>query len=136
MAALEAMGQWPPWTRQDLADALTDARAHVLGAVENDALIAHAVLYRLPFEAELQLLTVRPDRRRRGIAGALLERLIEKARGWESERLLLEVRDTNLAARALYIGKGFTLDGRRRGYYQCRDGGREDALLMSRGLAS
>lgn len=49
-------------------------------------------------------------------------------------RCLLEVRESNHAARALYESEGFTLDGRRPAYYSTEQGAREDALLMSKQL--
>jgi ribosomal protein S18 acetylase RimI-like enzyme len=50
-------------------------------------------------------------------------------------RLLLEVRNSNNAAIALYRKFGFSDDGVRREYYPAADG-REDALLMSMQLVS
>jgi ribosomal-protein-alanine N-acetyltransferase len=47
--------------------------------------------------------------------------------------LFLEVRPSNLSARALYARRGFRQVGVRKGYYPARKG-REDALLLSRGL--
>ena len=49
------------------------------------------------------------------------------------QRCLLEVRETNLAARALYAKLDFQLDGQRKNYYPAQNG-RENALLMSRQL--
>jgi ribosomal-protein-alanine N-acetyltransferase len=46
---------------------------------------------------------------------------------------LLEVRQSNMAARTLYERSGFRLDGIRKNYYPASTG-REDALLMSRKL--
>ena len=48
-------------------------------------------------------------------------------------RCHLEVRQSNAVARRLYEGNGFKLDGIRKSYYPT-EGGREDALLMSRCL--
>jgi ribosomal-protein-alanine N-acetyltransferase len=49
------------------------------------------------------------------------------------QRMLLEVRASNLPALHLYRSEGFTEDGVRKGYYPA-SGGREDAILMSRFL--
>jgi ribosomal-protein-alanine N-acetyltransferase len=48
-------------------------------------------------------------------------------------RCLLEVRESNTAARGLYETLSFQLDGIRKNYYPTTTG-REDALLMSRQL--
>jgi ribosomal protein S18 acetylase RimI-like enzyme len=47
--------------------------------------------------------------------------------------MLLEVRPTNAAARALYARAGFVQLGVRRDYYPAKPG-REDALLLGRAL--
>lgn len=136
LVALEATAQSHPWTRAQWREAFEDDRASLWGAWSEVTLLGYAVLYKLPFEAELQILGVAPTARRRGIARALLERLVAQGERWGSERLLLEVRESNRAARRLYGQAGFVLDGRRRGYYRVSGECREDALLMSLRLAA
>ena len=68
---------------------------------------------------------VDPERRREGIATALIERLFEEA-GAEA-RYTLEVRVSNHGAIAMYERFGFRAAGHRRRYYH--DNG-EDALIM------
>lgn len=133
LVALETLAQPHPWSRPMLAGALVGADTRVFGIVSQGRLVGHAIVARLPFEAELQALLVAPGHRRRGLAGELLGAVIEQARCWECERLLLEVRAGNEGAIALYRRAGFAEDGRRRGYYPPRvlGEGREDALLMS-----
>jgi ribosomal-protein-alanine N-acetyltransferase len=73
---------------------------------------------------------VDPIARRRGIAAGLMHELLERGgRIAPDTRWLLEVRDGNDGAIALYEGLGFTQLGRRRGYY--RDTG-DDALVLVR----
>ena len=135
LTALERLGQAHPWREAWLSEALDDGHAECWGAHdERGALVGHAILYRLPFEAELQAITVDPGMRRRGVARQLLARLIATAEAWGSERMLLEVRGNNHGAQALYRAMGFVVDGRRANYYPTKTGQREDALLMSRVL--
>jgi ribosomal-protein-alanine N-acetyltransferase len=47
--------------------------------------------------------------------------------------MLLEVREDNARARAVYTAAGYREIDRRRGYYRIRDR-RIDALVMERGL--
>ncbi len=70
---------------------------------------------------------VDPPRRRRGIASALLESMIERA--GLGEPITLEVRPSNTGAIALYERFGFRAAGMRPHYYH--DTG-EDALIMWR----
>ncbi|MDR9440013.1 MAG: ribosomal protein S18-alanine N-acetyltransferase [Halomonas sp.] len=132
LVALEQAASQDPWTQGQLQAALDDPDTRVYGIEREACLVGHAVVVRLPFDAELQAILVAQEVRRQGMAGRLLSAVIEQARTWQSERLLLEVRSGNESALALYRRAGFGEDGRRRGYYPSRTGGRrEDALLMS-----
>lgn len=126
------------WSADQLQAALQDRDCCVFGIEVGEALVGHAVVARLPYEAELQAMLVVPAMRRRGLAAALLMAVVEQCRRWSSERLLLEVRAGNVAAIALYRRAGFSEDGRRRGYYppleEMAGANREDAVLMSRRL--
>jgi [ribosomal protein S18]-alanine N-acetyltransferase len=83
-------------------------------------------------EAELLLLAVPPEWRRRGVARTLIERTAAIARERGGRRLLLEVRADN-AAIDLYRGTGFAEIGRRRDYYRGPCGLR-DAITLARPL--
>lgn len=82
-------------------------------------------------EAELLLLAVKPRAQRAGIGKSLLSQFETSATGRGARRLHLEVRDGNEAVN-LYHSLGFTLVGRRRRYYNGRDGQLYDALSLSR----
>ncbi len=75
----------------------------------------------------LMNIAVDPALRRRGVATALLEQMLERAGPEES--YTLEVRPSNTVAIALYERFGFRAAGTRRRYYQ--DTG-EDAVIMWR----
>ncbi len=78
--------------------------------------------------AELQRIAVDPDQRRTGVATRLLGEVVRLARADGADRVLLEVREDNLAALAFYAARGFTELARRPRYY--RDGA--TAVVMSR----
>jgi ribosomal-protein-alanine N-acetyltransferase len=69
-----------------------------------------------------------PGQRRRGVARALMDDLLDRALALGVGAITLEVRAANFAAQGLYRGYGFRVAGVRRGYY--RDTG-EDALVMA-----
>jgi ribosomal-protein-alanine N-acetyltransferase len=73
-------------------------------------------------------IAVDPDRRRHGIATALIAALLRGV-GEEDSQVTLEVRRSNTGAIALYERFGFRSAGIRRRYYQ--DNG-EDAVIMWR----
>ena len=77
-------------------------------------------------EWELENIVVAPGARRRGLGMALVQKLADEARQRGAGAILLEVRASNLAARALYQNCGFVEAGRRLRYYQNPE---EDAVI-------
>ncbi len=86
-------------------------------------------------EAEIVTLAVRPQARRRGLGGRLLDRAVARARDQGVTRMVLEVAHDNGAALALYAARGFVQSGRRAAYYARPDGSRADALILALNLA-
>jgi len=82
-------------------------------------------------ECELENLVVAAVHRRRGFGSQLLQSLIATAQQRNIERILLEVRESNEAARALYGKFGFRSDGKRKAYYTRPT---EDAILLALSL--
>ena len=81
-------------------------------------------------ESEVLTLGVVPLARRTGLGRTLLDRAMAAAAARGAVRMLLEVADANVAARALYAASGFAVVGRRRGYYL----GGGDALVLRAAL--
>jgi ribosomal-protein-alanine N-acetyltransferase len=79
-------------------------------------------------EWEIENVVVRLDFRRRGVGGQLMQALISRWRESAGTAVLLEVRESNAPARALYERHGLREVGRRPGYYRDPDG---DAILYS-----
>jgi len=86
-------------------------------------------------EAELLLLAVRRQSQGHGIGRKLLHRFQEVASRKGAEHLHLEVRDCNYAV-GLYTTGGFHEVGRRKNYYQGRDGQLYDALTLAKTAVS
>ena len=80
--------------------------------------------------AELQRIAVAAPHRRTGVATALLRRVEREAGARHADRVLLEVRDDNMAALAFYARQGFTELDRRPRYYA--DG--TTAIVLSRNV--
>ena len=83
----------------------------------------------LDSEAEIHLLYVRQEDRRRGLGRMLLSSYLSDLDLQGVAASYLEVRESNRAARFLYYSLGFTLEGVRKGYYQ---NPREDGVVMVR----
>lgn len=108
----------------------------VWGGYTDAVLIGAVVMAVGPFDAEIESLVVSSAARRRGVGKALIELAVARARAVGKERMLLEVREGNQAAVALYRRVGFNEDGRRADYYAPLEGQtqREAACLMSYSL--
>lgn len=86
-------------------------------------------------EVELLLLAVATADRRQGTARRLIDAVRQFALERGASRVHLEVRDNN-PAYFLYVNAGFSLVGRRVGYYRGADGEAFDALTLSCSLDS
>lgn len=119
-------------SRRALRRLVRSPTALVLVAETAQGVVGDAILLRRrgSSSARIYSLAVDPAARGRGIARALLSRLIEAARGFGAQRLRLEVRGDNAAARALYAAFGFRPVAALPGYYEDgADGIRLEAAL-------
>lgn len=100
----------------------------ILWLIEDEGAVQAFLIARFSgTECELENLVVSAAHRRRGFGIQLLKSLIAAARKRNVERILLEVRESNIAARALYQRLDFQLIGRRKSYYGHPQ---EDALMF------
>ena len=112
-----------PWSAALLAEAAggrVPSIALLVARTAEGSFAGYAVVSVVDVDAELQRIAVPAALRRTGVAGELLAAAHALARGRGATRLLLEVREDNVAARALYEQHGFAELGRRPRYY--RDG--------------
>lgn len=119
-----------PWSRVQLASCLNKQRHLCLGIRSSQTLVGFAIFSWLLDEAELLQIALLKEFRGQGGADQLLLEASAQLLVLGISRLLLEVRESNVAAISLYRRYGFTEDGRRKGYYPLSNG-REDAILMS-----
>ena len=89
--------------------------------------MAYCACWMIFDELHINSLAVEVDRRRQGVALALLRRVMRDAAASGARSATLEVRQSNQAARGLYEGLGFKVEAVRRDYYQEP---REDALVL------
>ena len=115
-----------PWSEEIWRQELTGPFGLYLVLEEGNNLSGHIGLKLISGEAHVVTLAVRPERRRRGFARALIEAALGDPVSAGARYLHLEVRPSNVAARVLYRSLGFDETGVRPRYY-----GEEDALLMT-----
>lgn len=117
-----------PWTRGIFADCLR-VGYECWGLQADACLVGYCVLTHAANEAHLLNLCVAPSWQRRGLGGILMEHAVRLSLAHGCESMFLEVRPSNHDAMRLYQRSGFTVIGRRPGYYSAGDE-REDAIVM------
>ena len=126
--AIERRAFPTPWSLAMFVLELSKPSGICLAARREGRLTGYLVCSRYDTVWHIMNVAVDPDARRTGVATALLGALLERVDD-PGARYTLEVRESNLAAIALYERFGFRTAGMRRRYYQ--DNG-EDALIMWR----
>ncbi|MBE9122620.1 ribosomal protein S18-alanine N-acetyltransferase [Tychonema sp. LEGE 07199] len=125
----DLLGLWT-WEIEDSESSQNRAGTHHPPPLQiPPTLIGIGCLWAILEEAHIIMLAIHPEFQGRGFGQALLWALLKSACDRQLERSTLEVRESNLAAVALYNKFGFKEAGRRKRYYE--DTG-EDALVMWR----
>jgi [ribosomal protein S18]-alanine N-acetyltransferase len=127
VVAIERRAFTTPWSLAMFVLELSKPSGVCLAADVEGELAGYLVCSRYDTVWHLMNIAVDPDRRRRGIATALIGALLERVD--RDGQLTLEVRRSNEGAIALYERFGFRSAGVRRRYYA--DNG-EDAVIMWR----
>jgi ribosomal-protein-alanine N-acetyltransferase len=130
--AIEKVSFPTPWSRWSFLSELGHRNSHTLvagpPAPQPWKTWGYLIFWVVLEEMHILNLAVHPEYRRRGVARRLLAKGLAQARTLGAELAWLEVRPSNLAARALYKSFGFKEVGRRPHYY---DDTKEDALLLT-----
>ena len=121
-----------PWTRGNFMDALNSGNLCQVYQIQ-DQMVGYMVAMSAVDEMHLLTLSIDHAYQRQGLGRALLNEILNSARAMDMQRVILEVRPSNVAAVALYRKAGFSELALRRDYYPAAypaAGGREDALVM------
>ena len=117
-----------PWTARNFQDSLRAGYALHCMCLD-EVLVGYVVTMNVVDETHLLNISIRQDHQGKGHGKHLLQWSLTQARLAGSQGMLLEVRPSNVSARALYDQQGFKLIGVRKNYYPAPEG-REDALVM------
>lgn len=118
------------WTSAQCAGILASPGAWLMIADLDGRPAGFALTRAIIDEAELLLIAVHPDARRRGVGRKLIEGVARAARRRGVARLFLEVRSNNPAI-MLYTANGFSKVGIRANYYRGGNGDLFDAHTYS-----
>ena len=121
-----------PWARSAFIEGMAEQWSACFVALSEGVLIGYICGLGVADELHIYNLAVQEAFRGRGIG----RRLLKTAENWARRRgklcVILDVRESNEAARALYASAGYGQIGRRRRYYRNPV---EDALVLMRNLA-
>ena len=129
--AIEQASFTNPWTREMYVAELKNEGVSFfyLARDKGRQIVGFCSFWRVLDELHINNLAVVPEFRRRGVATALLRRVMEEAARFGIRRTMLEVRRSNTAAQELYERFGFVVAGTRSNYYTNPV---EDALVLWR----
>ena len=129
VAQLDQLSFTLPWTERSFHFEVASNPASRCWVAESGGVIVGVVIaWLLVDEMHIATIATHPDFRRQGIAQALLAHVLRTGAVEGAVSSFLEVRESNLAAQAMYRKFGYEITGRRPRYY--KDNG-EDAILMT-----
>ena len=128
---VEASAFTNPWTREMYVNEMQNEGVSFIYAARDGAgrMVGFCSFWKIFDELHINNLAIVPEWRRRGVASALLVRILDEGTALGLTSATLEVRRSNEPARQLYERFGFTEAGVRPGYYTNPV---EDALVLWR----
>lgn len=117
-----------PWSCQGFLDALAAENVIFLVAEVDGKLAGYCGMYCALDEGEITNVAVGEEFRNRGIGKQLMQRLLLEAKTADITNIILEVRLSNASAIHVYETMGFTIQGIRKGFYECP---KEDGYVMT-----
>ena len=115
------------WTADSIRETLA-LNGHYFAAYKNGNFAGHGGYTSVLDEGYITNIAVSPKFRRQGIGFKITEALIENAKSLKLSFLSLEVRESNTAAISLYKKLDFSVEGRRKNFY---NDPKEDAIIMT-----
>lgn len=122
-----------PWSEKSVLDTVRQKQSVCFAVEKAGHLLGYLLAYHAADEAEIARIAVQKETRRQGAAGKLMLALENYCVEQHIGTLLLDVRESNEAARSFYTKHGFTEDGIRQAFYRNPS---EDAVLMSKQLGA
>ena len=127
VSQIESLVQTHPWTKNQFEESIN---SHVSTVIEQDhQVLGFCILQPVVDEANLLLMAVDPSMQGKGLGYQLLEQSLQLLKN-DPVQIFLEVRESNVAAIALYQKSGFHQIDVRKNYYPKAGGGKEHAVIM------
>ena len=132
IAEIETLCFSDPWSEKSVASELGNRLSLWLVAMDGDTVAGYVGSQSVLDEADMMNVAVHPDYRRQGIGRELVLALAEALQKKGIRGLMLEVRQSNAPAIALYEQLGFQQVGMRPNYYR---NPKENALILRKELS-
>ena len=113
------------WKETTFCEEIEKDYSHYFVCESDGEIIGYVGIWCIYETAELIRIATVPKFRKRGIAKELMHEILECAKTFGCERMMLEVRRSNIPAQELYKKFGFNEISVRKGYYSG-----EDAIIM------
>lgn len=132
--AIHQEAQYAPWSEATFVDCISSPyECWVL--LHDGQVVGFAILLVVLDEITLMDIAISAGLRGQGAGKHMLDFVIRRCEQLNGSNCFLEVRESNLVAKKLYLNSGFELLERRKGYYPLANG-REDALMMVRPISA
>ena len=118
-----------PWSEKALAEELTNPNAVFRVALIDEEVAGYVGMLHVLDEGDICNVAVFDKFRRRGVATALIQHLVDYAVENQLSFITLEVRESNIGAQKFYETMGFETIGIRKNFY---DNPKEHAILMNK----
>lgn len=105
-----------PWSEQSFREETENKLATYILAKEDGKIAGYCGFWRVGDEVQITNIAVLPEYRRRGFAAAMIEEMLAESVG--AKQFVLEVRESNTSAAALYEKYGFCAAGVRKNFYR------------------
>ncbi|MBE6897713.1 MAG: ribosomal-protein-alanine N-acetyltransferase [Ruminococcaceae bacterium] len=129
LAQLEKECFADPWSEKALAEELTNPNAVFRVALIDEEVAGYVGMLHVLDEGDICNVAVFDKFRRRGVATALIQHLVDYAVENQLSFITLEVRESNIGAQKFYETMGFETIGIRKNFY---DNPKEHAILMNK----
>ena len=117
-----------PWTKEILRDCIL-YKYDAFTIYFNNLLVGYIIAKISVPETHILNLTINENFRKKGLGKSLIQLIINDSRIRGAEDIILEVRVNNINAIALYEKLDFKKVGKRKNYYESKEG-REDAYVL------
>ena len=131
IAALESEIFSDAWSLKSLEETWNQKNAVIFAAKTEKKIAGYLIFYYVLDEGEIARIATASFVRGQGAAGRMFQELVAFCEAQQITRIMLEVRESNEAARGFYGKCGFAEDGIRKNYYE---NPKENAILMSKNL--